>query len=40
MNCAQPGFEHERVQVYPESGPPGTYHYQYLCPGNGGEDDG
>lgn len=32
VHCGLPGFEHEKERVYPESGPTGSYHYQYRCP--------
>jgi len=31
-HCGEPGYEHDRERVYPDDGPPGTYHYWLHCP--------
>lgn len=34
--CKGQVAQHDRVRVYPDDGPPGSWHYQYRCPD--GED--
>lgn len=32
--CGKPHADHDRRRVYPDDGPPGSYHYEYFnCPG-------
>lgn len=33
VKCKLPAHEHQRVKVYPDDGPAGTYHYELHCPG-------
>ncbi|WP_135363423.1 hypothetical protein [Halosimplex halophilum] len=31
--CGHVGHAHEKVRVYTDGGPDGSYHYEYRCPG-------
>lgn len=31
-HCGLPAHEHDKERVYPDKGPAGSYHYEYVCP--------
>ena len=30
--CGTPYHKHDKERVYPDDGPTGSYHYEYICP--------
>lgn len=31
-DCGVPYHSHDKERVYPDDGPSGSYHYNYICP--------
>lgn len=31
-DCGHPLHDHDKERVYPDNGPAGSFHYEYICP--------
>lgn len=36
VNCGELGCDHEKRKVFPDDGPAGSWHHEYLCPNGAG----